>query len=265
MLMNQSLGTRVRPELARTVVPLASHEEPRVLRYYDMLSVLSATVFVCCNMLALKVTMIGPVTFGVSVIFFPITYILGDVLTEVYGYKRARRMIWMGFGAMLLAAVMSWIVVALPPAPMERALETHRHYQAVFGITPRVLVASLIAYLVGDFLNSVVFAKRKVLDRGRAFWKRAILSTVVGQAADSVLFYPLAFAFVWPWELVGTIMVTHYVLKVGIEVAGVPISYRVAVFLKRAEGVDHYDYNTNYNPFRLDVENEEEDDRSDES
>jgi len=233
----------------------APHKGQPELRYYDALTVLSATVAVCTNMLALKVTRIGPLTFGAAVVFFPITYILGDVLTEVYGFQRARRTIWLSFGAMLFAAVMSWVVITLPAAPQK--LEIQRHYEVVFGSTPRIFLASLLAFLVGDFLNSIVLARRKVIDQGRAFWKRAILSTVVGQAADSLIFYPLAFAGIWSWELIGTIMVTHYLLKVGIEVAGVPISSRVVTFLKQAEDVDHFDRTTDFNPFGYDVESQE--------
>jgi queuosine precursor transporter len=234
-----------------------NHPEDRLeLRYYDVLTVLGATTAVCVNMLALKVvrfqTPFGPLTFGGAVVFFPITYILGDVLTEVYGFRRARRVIWLSFGAQLFAAVMSWAVLAMPPAPDKLAI--HEHYEAVFRATPRIFAASLLAFLVGDFVNSIVMARRKVIDRGRAYWKRAILSTVAGQAADSLLFYPLAFAGVWSWPLIGTIMATHYALKVAIEVLGVPLSYRVVVFLKRAEGVDHYDVATDFNPFGLKVE-----------
>src|SRR3954452_21167110 len=229
-------------------------EERLNLRDYDILAVLAATVAICTNMLVLKVTRIGPFTFGGAVVFFPITYILGDVLTEVYGFRRARRVIWLSFGAQLYAAAMSWAVLAMPPAP--DALKIQQHYEAVFSATPRIFAASLLAFLVGDFVNSIILARRKVIDQGRAYWKRAILSTVAGQAADSLLFYPLAFAGTWSWPLIGTIMATHYTLKVAIEVLGVPLSYRVVVFLKRAEGVDHYDVATEFNPFGLSVESQ---------
>ena len=245
----------------------SSREDMRPLRYYDILTVLATTVAVCTNMLVLKVTRIGPLTFGAAVVFFPITYVLGAVLTDVYGFRRARRVIWLSFGAMLFAAVMSWAVLAMPVAPNRPVtpsnskaptnLEIQQYYEVVFSSTPRIFAASLLAYLVGDFLNSIVLARRKVIDQGRAFWKRAILSTVVGQAADSLLFYPLAFAGRWPWELIGTIMVTHYTLKVGIEVAGVPFSSQLVAFLKRAEGIDYYDRKTDFNPFGLSVESED--------
>ncbi len=231
------------------------HDDRHPLRYYDMLTVLATTVAVCTNMLVLKVTHIAGITFGAAVVFFPITYILGDVLTEVYGFRRARRVIWLSFGAMMFAAMMSWAVLAMPTAP--QSVEMQKHYVAVFSSTPRIFAASLLAFLVGDFLNSIVMARQKVIDQGRAYWKRAILSTVIGQAADSLIFYPLAFAGVWSWDLIWRIMVAHYSLKVGIEVAGVPLSYRVVVFLKRAEGVDHYDRFDDLNPFGLSVEDDE--------
>jgi uncharacterized integral membrane protein (TIGR00697 family) len=147
---------------------------------------------------------------------------------------------------------MSWAVLAMPPAPEK--LEIHRHYEAVFSATPRIFAASLLAFLVGDFVNSIILARRKVIDQGRNFWKRAILSTVFGQLADSLLFYPLAFAGIWSWELILRIMVTHYTLKVLIEVLGVPVCTWFVGFLKRAEGVDHYDVATEFNPFGLRVE-----------
>lgn len=222
------------------------------LRYYDALTVLAATTAVCVNMLALKVTRIGGLTFGGAVVFFPITYILGDVLTEVYGFRRARRVIWMSFAAQLYAAVMSWAVLNMPPAPEK--LEIQRHYEAVFSATPRIFAASLTAFVVGDFVNAIILARRKVIDQGRQFWKRAILSTIFGQAADSIIFYPLAFAGIWSWDLILRIMVTHYTLKVLIEVLGVPLITRIVVFLKHAEGVDHYDRETKFNPFGLSVE-----------
>src|SRR3954469_2491564 len=233
-------------------------DDRRELRYYDILTVIAATTAVAVNFLVLKIarfeTPFGTLTFGGAVVFFLITYILGDVLTEVYGFRRARRVIWLSFGAQLFAAVMSWAVLAMPPAPDRIAI--HEHFQAVFSATPRIFAASLLAFLVGDFVNTIIMARRKVIDKGRAYWKRAILSTVAGQAADSLLFYPLAFAGTWEWPLIGKIMATHYTLKVAIEVLGVPLSYRVVVFLKRAEGVDHYDVATEFNPFGLSVESE---------
>lgn len=230
-----------------------THREDRLnLRYYDTLMVLAVTTAVCVNMLVLKITRIGPFSFSGAVVFFPITYILSDVLTEVYGFRRARRVIWMSFAAQLYAATMSWIVLNMPPSPDR--MEIQHHFEAVFGAVPRVFAASLLAFLVGDFVNSIILARRKVIDQGRRFWKRAILSTVAGQAADSIIFYPLAFAGRWSWNEIFTIMVTQYTLKVLIEVLGVPLITQIVVFLKRAEGVDHYDVDTKFNPFGLRVD-----------
>jgi hypothetical protein len=242
---------------------IATHESSDArpsFRYYDILSVLAATVAVCTNMLVLKVVRIetpwGPLTFGGAVVFFPITYILGDVLTEVYGFRRARRVIWLSFGAQLYAAAMSWAVLAMPPDPNKQAIQDH--YKAVFSATPQIFAASLLAFLVGDFVNSIIMARRKVIDKGRAYWKRAILSTVFGQLADSLIFYPLAFAGIWSWGLMAHIGVTHYLLKVAIEVLGVPFSYWLCMALKRAEGVDYFDSATAFNPFGLEVNHKNE-------
>jgi queuosine precursor transporter len=247
------------PKQSGQVRPLElpnSHDDRRAFRYYDILSVLAATVAVCTNMLVLKVarieTPLGAITFGGAVVFFPITYILGDVLTEVYGFRRARRVIWLSFGAQLYAAAMSWAVLAMPTDPAKQLIQDH--YKAVFSATPRVFAASLLAFLVGDFVNSIIMARRKVIDRGRAYWKRAILSTVFGQLADSLIFYPLAFAGIWSGDLIARIGITHYLLKVAIEVLGVPFSYWLCVVLKRAEGVDYYDSGTAFNPFGIAID-----------
>jgi uncharacterized integral membrane protein (TIGR00697 family) len=213
----------------------------RVYKYLDIVTVAFATVAVCSNLMVLKITRMAGVTFGGGVLFFPISYILDDVLTEVYGFRRAARVIWIGFGALVFAAVLSAIVVAMPTAPDARSVEMGDHFRAVFGSTPRIAAASILGYLVGQFVNAVVMAVLKVRDEGAALWRRVIASTVLGQIADSLVFYPLAFAGVWGWDLVWTILITHYVIKVLVEVLLLPVTYRVVAFLKRAERVDHYD------------------------
>ena len=227
--------------------------EPRIFRYYDVLMVISATVAVCSNLLALKVVSIGLLTFGGSVVFFPISYILGDVLTEVYGFKRARRVIWVAFGAMVFAAFMTWVVLMMPSAADGGSQAMSDHFQAVFSTTPRIIFASLLGFLVGDFVNTIVLAVLKVKDQGRQFWKRAVASTVIGQAADSIVFYPLAFAGTWSWDLLWTILITHYIIKVTLEVVLLPVTYRVVKYLKRTEGIDHYDTHTKFTPFGVEV------------
>ena len=207
------------------------------------------TVLLCANLIgASKVARVGSFTFGAGVLFFPLSYVFGDVLTEVYGYARARKVVWAGFGAMAFASFMSWVVLAFPPAPGWPHQEA---FTTVFGNTPRIVLASLVAYFCGEFANSYVLARLKVRTEGRFLWLRTIGSTVVGEGVDSLIFYPLAFLGVWSDELVLTVMVTNYLFKVGWEAAITPVTYRVVGFLKRAEAEDYYDRDTNFTPFSL--------------
>ena len=207
------------------------------------------TVLLCANVIgAAKVAELGRFTFGAGVLFFPISYVFGDVLTEVYGYARARKVVWAGFGALAFASFMSWAVLAFPPAagwPHQAAYET------VFGGTPRIVLASLVAYFCGEFCNSYVLAKMKLRTSGRMLWSRTIGSTIVGEAVDSLVFYPLAFYGVWQPELVLRVMLTNYTLKVLWEVVMTPVTYQVVNFLKRAEAEDYFDRATNFTPFSL--------------
>ena len=189
---------------------------------------------------------IGAWPFGAGILFFPIAYLLGDVLTEVYGYARARRCIWAGFAALLFMAFMSWVVVALPPAATWHGQAA---YEAVFGQVPRIVFASIIAFWAGEFVNSVVLAKMKIWTRGRHLWTRTIGSTVVGQAVDSVIFYPLAFWGVWDSNTLLVVLLTQWALKVGWEAALTPVTYAVVGLLKRREGIDVYDRGTDFTPF----------------
>jgi hypothetical protein len=182
------------------------------------------------------------------VLFFPLSYVFGDVLTEVYGYARARKVVWAGFGAALFASAMSYVVLAFPPAPGWPHQEAMR---TVFGNTPRIVLASLVAYFCGEFTNSYTLARLKVWTEGRYLWMRTIGSTVLGEGVDSLIFYPLAFLGVWPRELVVTVMVTNYLFKVGWEAVITPVTYRVVGFLKRAEAEDYYDRDTDFTPFSL--------------
>ncbi|MBI1393119.1 MAG: queuosine precursor transporter [Alphaproteobacteria bacterium] len=186
--------------------------------------------------------------FGAGILFFPLSYILGDVLTEVYGYARARRVVWAGFAAVLFMAFMSWVVVALPPAP---GWEGQPAYEQVFGMTPRIVLASVMAFWAGEFANAFVMARMKVASGGAHLWQRTIGSTIVGQGVDSLIFYPLAFLGVWSTSQVATVLVTNYLLKVLWEAFLTPVTYRVVAMLKRAEGVDVYDAGTDFSPFSL--------------
>jgi uncharacterized integral membrane protein (TIGR00697 family) len=186
--------------------------------------------------------------FGAGILFFPVSYVLGDVLTEVYGYARARRVIWAGFAALLFMAFMSWVVVALPPAP---EWKNQAAYETIFGQVPRIVFSSIVAFWAGEFVNSFVLAKMKIWTRGRHLWMRTIGSTIAGEGVDSLIFYPLAFwgAEGWTPALVLKVLVTQWVLKVSWEVLLTPVTYAVVGFLKRREGVDVFDEGTNFTPF----------------
>jgi uncharacterized integral membrane protein (TIGR00697 family) len=221
----------------------------RTYRYYDLVMASFVTVLLCANVIgAAKVAQVGPFTFGAGVLFFPISYVFGDVLTEVYGYARARKVVWAGFGALAFASFMSWAILAFPPAPGWPHQEA---YVVVFGATPRIVLASLVAYFSGEFCNSYVLAKMKLFTEGRFLWARTIGSTIVGEAVDSVIFYPVAFLGIWDNDLVWRVMVSNYVLKVLWEAAMTPLTYRVVGALKRAESEDYFDRGTNFTPFSL--------------
>jgi uncharacterized integral membrane protein (TIGR00697 family) len=212
---------------------------------------LFVTILLCSNVIgAAKVATVWGFTFGAGVLFFPVSYIFGDILTEVYGYARARKVVWAGFGAIIFASFMSWVVVSLPPAD---GWNDQRAYQTVFGQTPRIVFASLIAFFAGEFANSFVLAKMKVKTGGRFLWARTIGSTIVGEGVDSLVFYPVAFLGVWDRSLVLQVMLSNYMIKVLWEAAVTPITYQVVGFLKRAEQEDYYDINTNFTPFSIEV------------
>lgn len=226
-----------------------SSGQPRTYKYYDFVMAAFVTVLLCANLIgASKVATLFDFTFGAGVLFFPISYIFGDILTEVYGYARSRRVVWAGFAALLFASLMSLVILAFPPAsnwPHQGAFET------VFGNTWRIALASMIAYLCGEFCNSYVLAKMKIWTEGRFLWMRTVGSTIVGEAVDSAIFYPVAFAGVWSREQVIAVMLSNYALKVAWETANTPITYRVVSFLKRVESEDYYDRDTNFTPFSL--------------
>lgn len=192
----------------------------------------------------------GSLTFGAGILFFPLSYVLGDVLTEVYGFARARRVVWVGFGASIFAAAMSWFVVTLPPAD---GYAGQAALAEVFGQVPRIFLASIMAFWAGEMANAFVMARMKVLTGGKYLWTRTIGSTVVGQGVDSLIFYPLAFLGIWETSLVVQVLLTNYALKVVWEAALTPVTYRVVAWFKRAEGLDVFDATTNFTPFRTDV------------
>ena len=230
----------------------------RPLRYFDFVMAAFVVVLLLSNVLGagkraiIDLPLIGLWPFGAGILFFPVSYVIGDVLTEVYGYARARRCIWAGFVAVLFMAGMSYVVVALPPAPGWTGQEA---YESVFGQVPRIVLASVIAFWAGEFANSFVMARMKLMTKGRWLWTRTIGSTVVGQGIDSLLFYPLAFygAPDWPVGAMLAVMASQFVLKVSWEVLLTPFTYAIVGFLKRREGIDVYDEGTNFTPFRMRV------------
>ncbi|WP_033923305.1 queuosine precursor transporter [Sphingomonas sp. 37zxx] len=220
-------------------------------RYFDFVMAAFVTILLLSNVIgAGKVSAIDGFVFGAGILFFPVSYVIGDVLTEVYGYARARRCIWAGFGAMVFLGVMSAVVVAMPPAP---GWEGQAAYEAVFGAVPRIVFASIAAFWAGEFVNSYVLARMKLLTRGKHLWSRTIGSTVVGQGVDSLIFYPLAFLGVWDTTQVFTVLVTNWGLKVLWEALLTPVTYAVVGALKRREGVDVFDRGTDFTPFRTRV------------
>ncbi|WP_243032341.1 queuosine precursor transporter [Thermus altitudinis] len=221
------------------------------MKYLDLIAVLFTAVLLVSNVASTKLVILGPFTFDGGTLLFPLAYIFGDVLTEVYGYRRSRRVIWLGFFALLLATLTFQGVAALP-APKDG--ESQRFAEAfglLLGLTPRIVLGSLLAYFVGEFANAYVLAKLKVKTEGRFFWLRAIASTLVGQGLDTGIFLLVAFYGVFPPEVLLTVFLSNYVFKVGVEAFMLPITYGVVGFLKRVEGLDVYDRDTDFNPFRL--------------
>ena len=224
-------------------------ETKRSYRYYDFVMAAFVTVLLCANLIGVsKATNLMGFTFGAGIFFFPLSYIFGDVLTEVYGYARSRKVVWAGFGAMAFASLMSFVVVNLPPAPGWVGQEA---LQSIFGQTWRVALASMIAFFCGEFTNSFILAKMKILTKGKMLWSRTIGSTIGGEFVDSIIFYPLAFYGVWDDAVVLQVTVANYLMKVAWEVVMTPFTYRVVSFLKKAEQEDYYDYKTNFTPFSL--------------
>lgn len=221
----------------------------RSYRYFDLVTAAFVTVLLCANLIGpAKIAQLGPLTFGAGVLFFPISYIFGDILTEVYGYARARKVVWAGFAALAFASLMATVVVKLPPAPGWGSQDA---YETVFGSTWRIVLASLTAFWAGELCNSYVLAKMKLLSGGRRLYQRTIGSTIVGEGVDSLIFYHVAFLGTWSYDQVATVMATNYAIKVLWEVAATPLTYRIVAFLKRAENEDYFDRGTDFNPFRI--------------
>lgn len=231
--------------------------EQRHYKYYDFVMAAFVCVLLCSNLIGaakaaqVDLPLFGKVIFSGGVLFFPISYIFGDILTEVYGYGRDRRVVWAGFAALVFASFMSAVVLALPPAADDFNRGYQAHLDAVFGNTPRIVAGSMIAFWCGSFANSYVLAKMKIATEGKWLWSRTIGSTIVGELVDSGLFYVIAFYGIWPTAQIVQVAIAQYALKTGWEILMTPVTYRVVNFLKRKEHEDWYDRNTDFNPFRI--------------
>ncbi|QWE21700.1 queuosine precursor transporter [Polynucleobacter sp. AP-Jannik-300A-C4] len=228
-------------------------------RYYDLILTAFVVVLLCSNFIGagkaatLDLPYFGSVTFGAGILFFPIAYFFGDILTEVYGYAYDRRAVWAGFTALAFAAIMAQAVIALPVAPGSYMANYQQGMETVFGNSWRVALASMVAFWCGSFVNSYTLAKMKILTQGRHLWMRTIGSTACGEFVDSALFYMLAFYGLWSLNEVLAVAISQYVLKTAWEVLATPLTYWVVGFLKRKENQDHFDIHTNFTPFKLKV------------
>ncbi len=217
-------------------------------RHLDLITTIFTVVLILSNIASTKITSFGWLSFDGGMLLFPLAYIFGDILTEVYGYARARRVIWIGFAMNILMVATFWIVGKLPADPMWGLQES---FDSILGVVWRIVLASLVAYLVGEFTNSYLLAKLKIKTKGKMLWLRTIGSTVVGQFLDTTIFLLIAFAGFLPWSLIGVIWLTNYIFKILIEILLLPITYKVVAWLKKHEHEDHYDKHTDFNPLKL--------------
>lgn len=225
----------------------ATSHAPVSFRYFEYVMAAFVAILLLSNIIgAAKLSTVAGYTFGAGILFFPVSYVIGDILTEVYGYARARRVIWTGFAALIFMAFMSYVVVAMPPAESWNGQEA---YEQVFGSTWRIVLASILAFWAGEFVNSFILAKMKIWTKGKALWSRTIGSTVFGQGVDSLIFYPIAFLGIWETQDVITVIITNWLLKVLWEALLTPVTYVVVGKLKKAEGVDLFDTETDFSPF----------------
>jgi uncharacterized integral membrane protein (TIGR00697 family) len=232
---------------------------PRSYRYYDFVMAAFVTVLICSNFIGaakqttIDLPLLGATTFSAGVLFFPISYIFGDILTEVYGYGRDRRVVWAGFAGLAFATFMAWVVVSLPPAGSEFMKSYQANLEGVFGNSWRIALGSMIAFFCGSFANSYTLAKMKIWTKGKYLWTRTIGSTLVGELIDSSLFYCIAFYGIWATGDLLKIVVAQYILKTSWEIVMTPVTYKVVGFLKRIENEDYYDRNTDFTPFSVKV------------
>jgi hypothetical protein len=235
-----------------TTTPTPTPHARPSYKYYDMVMAAFVTVLLCSNLIGpAKLCTVFGVTFGAGNLFFPISYIFGDILTEVYGYSRSRRVIWAGFAALIFASIMTEVVIHMPGLSDPNQVATQQAIERVFGGTWRIVLASMFAFWAGEFANSYTLAKLKIRSNGKRLWVRFICSTIVGQAVDTLVFYPLAFFGIWSNQQLIAVVIANYVFKVGWEILGTPLTYAIVGFLKRTEHEDYFDRDTNFSPFSL--------------
>jgi len=218
------------------------------LRLFPIIMALFVTVLLVSNTVAVKITHIGPFYFDGATILFPIAYIFGDILTEVYGYKRSRVVVWTGFLACIIMSFIYWLVGILPSAEDWHAQSS---YMAILGQTPRIVAASMAAYLCGEFVNAYILARMKVATQGRHLWSRTIGSTILGQGVDTVIFVVIAFAGVIPGNLLLYMILSNYIFKTAFEILATPLTYAAVGYVKKVESIDYFDKDTDFNPFRV--------------
>jgi queuosine precursor transporter len=226
----------------------ATPSQQQVSAWFVVVTALFVTSLITANIIAVKLVGVGGLVFPAAVVIFPLSYIFGDVLTEVYGFRRARQVIWLGFACNLLAVIAIYLGGLLPPAVFWTGQEA---YQQILGFTPRLLAASFIAYIIGQFVNAIVLAKLKIVTRGRWLWTRTIGSTLVGEGLDSLVFISIAFVGTIPAAALAATIVTQWLLKSAYEIVITPFTYLAVNFLKRKEGLDVFDHDTRFNPLRL--------------
>ena len=225
-----------------------NREFSQQFKYYDLIIALFVAVLLVSNLASTKIVDIGPFTFDGGTVLFPLSYIFGDILTEIYGFKGARRAIWAGFSALAICGIVLYIIGLLPADP---AWNNQEAYKSILMSTPRIIAASIAAYFCGEYINSVILSKIKVIMNGRKLWIRTISSTIVGELFDSVIFVVLAFSFTMPVSLLISIIISNYIFKTSYEILATPLTYMAVGFLKRAEGIDTYDRKIHYNPFHI--------------
>ena len=228
----------------------------RVSHRFVIVTSIFVTCLITANIIVIKPVNLGlnmfgqPISLPAAIVIFPLSYIVGDILTEVYGYRLARRVIWLGFFCNFIAVIAIWIGQILPPSTVWKGQQA---YESTLGYVPRILLASFLAYLVGEFSNSFVLAKMKIKTRGRWLWTRTIGSTIIAQALDAAIFIPVAYIGMFDWSFIAMVSIAHWIAKVTYEIVATPLTYAVVNYLKKKEAIDAYDYETNFSPFSMEI------------